>query len=561
MGNYLRKIIKPYYKPQRISLILTILAILFWSLNLKQAELVIGFYGLIHSFSPAYFVAMVLLTLASIILWLSNENNWKLLCLQVCLLIIFLYVTPLLIGSNPVSAQWTYSTYYSSTAGISQTGHLDLSFYWVQNWPTISILESTMEQIFGLCLVDFTAKWSVVILHFLFLFPVYSFFKNTIKQANYRWAACWFFYIANWTSQIYFSSQAFGLFLLITLLALLMSTKFLKIGPIQVNQYICIILILAALSVTHALTSILCLLCLLLFWATRQFKYTNLIIIFGIFIATWSIYGAASQLDYHLPKFLDRAFNFEMVFRFAATRANQNMSDSYTAVSYIRYIYSAIFVIITIIGFILSRKYKDERDHAILFIEIPAVIVLVSMLYGNEYWIRTFLFSLIPMAYFSVKLLKTRITAYIFCLILIIAVPFSTVSFYGNAIDDYQPRGEVAYWHFMNENATNGELVGGLKIRSKGFINNVDDRFLPNYKQVITYPNKTSVITPQYKHASMQYIHIGDVDEAKYNYYYNDLKTIPEILKEMENSQIIDLTYTNPNVNLYTSSGQIHFIK
>ena len=92
-----------------------------------------------------------------------------------------------------VAARWTYNIYYSGTADISQTGHLHPITYWVQNWPTISILESSMEKLFGIALVDFTAKWAIILLQFLLLVPIYLFFKNTIDRTNFRWAACCFF--------------------------------------------------------------------------------------------------------------------------------------------------------------------------------------------------------------------------------------------------------------------------------------------------------------------------------------------------------------------------------
>jgi hypothetical protein len=534
-----------YYKPEQVSLVLTILAIILWSISLTQAKLTFGFYGTIHSYPIIYFISLGLLTIASFILWVSKENHGKLLCAQLCLFILEIWLSPNLIGSNPVFATGVYGIYYPGTENIIQSGHINPTYFWVQSWPCASILTSFIEQTLGISMVSISAYWSAVLFQFLYLLPLYIFFKNTISNINHCWAACWFFYLANWTAQIYFSPQALSLFFLINLLALLASTKFLKTEYSLIFHHVSIILISAALAVSHALTSIFGFLILGIFWVTKNLKGVNLLIIIGVFIAIWSLYGATYQFEYNIPKYFKRAFDIDMLFKYGASRDNPNMSAAYVATTYIRYIYSAIFVAITLTGFFLSKIFKDKNDIIILLIEVPALVILFSMLYGNEFWIRSFLFSLIPMAYFGIKLLRNKYTSIVFCTLFLIAIPLNDIAFYGNAVIDYMPRSENAYWHFMVNDTARGRVIGGTKI--------VDPQYesaalvLGQEKRMVNLSSKDEKLTYPI------YIHVGD-NEVNFNYYYfNNLDYILYIKDALNNSNNYDAIYANTDTTLYFS--------
>ena len=528
------------FKDYQISLILTILAILLWLYSIVHAKFIIGFYGLMSSLPITYFISLGFLTIASFILWISKESHGKLLCFQICLFILALWLMPLLIGTNLVAARWTYSIYYSGTADISQTGHLHPITYWVQNWPTISILESSMEKLFGIALVDFTAKWAIILLQFLLLVPIYLFFKNTIDRTNSRWAACWFFYLANWTSQIYFSSQTFGLFFMIIILVFIISSKFFKTGIVQIGHYVFMLIVFAALTITHALTSIYGVLTVTVLWVTRQIKNINIPIILGVLFVVWSIWGATAQFDYNIPRFVSQAFSLDQVFKFAATVKTSTASASYLATCYERYLYSALFVVLAFMGFFLSRKYKEQYDNFVILLVIPAGLILISMVYGNEFWMRAFLFSLLPMAYFSVKLLRYKFTATILCVVFLVAIPLSILAFYGNASIDYLPKGEIAYWHFMVEHTAHGNVMGGIPITYLGYQNTI---LMPvNKDQIVANLN-----SDDNQPTIPQYIHVGDTDDNYTQYYYNDFATIPKIQSVINNSTTFNLIHMNPN--------------
>ena len=165
---------------KRISLILTSVALLLWSLSLIQAELNIGFYGLIHSLPVIFFIALIVLTISSFILWRLPQNHSTLLCFQLCLLIIMLWLTPVLVGSNSVFMDMSYSFFFSYIDYIDQFGHLNPASLWYHNWPGMCILQSIFVNITGVNNLDTIAFFGTFLMQFLVLLPLYLFFKYTI---------------------------------------------------------------------------------------------------------------------------------------------------------------------------------------------------------------------------------------------------------------------------------------------------------------------------------------------------------------------------------------------
>jgi hypothetical protein len=527
-----------------MSLILTILAVILWTLSISQAELTIGFYGLIHSYPIIYFVSLGLLTIASFMLWTERKEHGRLLFLQLCLFITFLWLTPILIGSNPVSTVWTYSIYFPNSDAIVQSGHISPDIWMMQNWPLAFILESTIMKFLNVNTADFMAFYSPIIMQFIIMLPLYLFFKNTINNINHRLAACWVFYLANWTAQIYFDPQGIGLFFLFTLLALVSSLSFWEKGVASFGRHVTSLFILAGLAVVHFLTSVVAFLSLAVWWLTRRFNVANLLVLAVAFVMVWSIYGATTQLDFNLPRYLERAFRLDLVFKFAGMMSHENASSSYLAVTFSRYIFSVIFAVVAIIGFFLSLRYKEKSDYLVLLVIIPSFFILLSMVYGNEFWIRAFIFSLMPIAYFSIKLLKTKISAVVFCLLILVVLPLNTISHFGSVTVDYQPSGEIAYWHFTVNNSIPGDVLGGTRIYYP------DYSYTRDYLDTESLKNGKYILKP-FNSDRPQYFHVGYVDSRIYEFNRNDTSLVPQTHIMLEQSSYYSLIYNNPDVDLY----------
>ena len=532
-------------------MLLTIAAVGLWAYSLLLSSLNIGFYGLIESYHYTYFIALGLLTFSSFILWNSSEGHGKLLALQLCLFIVMLWLTPVIAGANAPSTDWSYSIYFPNSDYIARTGHFntgllfnDYSPWSMQNWPGAFLFEAALMKLGGASTVDFMALYSPLLMQFLILPPLYIFYRNTISNPNHRWAACWLFFLANWTAQLYFCPQAFGMLFLVTILGLISRTAFWRGETETVGQQFSLVLILVGVVITHMLTSIVAFLSVGMLWVTRVIRGINLALLAGVLVAFWTIYGAVTQLQVSLPGYIERAFRLDLIFQLSALSGDGTASSSLLWVTYGRYAFTMLIAVTGVAGFLVARKHKDKPDLAVFSLLVPAGLVLFSMLYGYEFWQRVFLFSLIPVAYFAARLLRAKAGAAIFILALLLALPLSIVSQYGFAAVDYERLAEHAYWHFAMEDGVTAQIFGGTRLYYPGY---TYSRF---YLDQASWQDSLLVLdSPSGNRA--QYVHTGEKDLANYQFYQDNTFTVPQTADILESSPYYSLVYANPNVNLY----------
>jgi hypothetical protein len=539
-----------FWSAQHVSILLTILASALWTLSITQAKLNIGFYGLIHSFPVTFLLALVLLTIASGILWVSRENHGKLLCLQLCLLITALWLSPILLGSNPVFANIGYRD-YPLTDYIIRYGHINtalaLFLYWPGNW----IMQAALTEITGREVLSIVTTVGPFLMQFLTLLPLYLLLKNTISNANYRWAAAWIFYLANWTGQIYVGAQGIGLFLLLTLLALLTKPG-LREKAAEIGDRLATLLVMAGIVVIHLLTSLAAFASVALLWATgpRRATARTLLVIAAVFIAAWTVYVAAIRPEWSrqlIQSVLERAFRLDLIFQIHFVE-HAGASPSHAAVDWVRVSFSALFTLTAITGIVLSLKFKDKADRSILALIAVPIVVLLSGLYGWEALMRAYLFALVPIAYFGVRLLNHKAGVVILCLLLLIAIPLNLVAHYGNAAIDYIPAGEIAYWDFVQDNIGESYLTGGPDFIGFNGCTNVD------FSQL--HWEDDMLVGEALKNDRPHYVNVGKYDQSMYEFLYNDSHFIPETQAHLDSSIHYNLIYVNLDLGLYMSEDE-----
>lgn len=539
-----------FWSAQRVSILLTVIAFASWSYSLTQAKLNIGFYGLIHSLPLSFFFALALLTTASAILWGSRENHGKLLCLQLCLLITALWLSPILLGSNPVFASLGYRD-YPYTDYIIRYGYINTALGLFLYWPGHWVMQAALIEITGREVLSILTTVGPFLMQFLTLLPLYLLLKNTISNANYRWAAAWIFYLANWTGQIYVGGQGIGFFLLLILLALLTKPG-LRERAAEMGDRLAALLVMAGVVIIHLLTSIAAFLSIALLWRTgpRRATTKTLLVIAVVFVAAWTVYITAIRPELSrqiIQGVLERAFRLDIIFIIHFVE-HAGASASHAAVDWLRVLLSALFTLIAITGIILSLKFKDKADRSILALTAVPIIVLLSGLYGWELLMRAYLFALVPIGYFGVKLLNHKASGVILCLLLLIAIPLNIVAHYGNAAIDYIPRGEIAYWHFVQDNIGESYLTGGPELIGGAGHYNVDFRQL--------HWEDDMLVGEALKNDRPHYVNIGKYDQSMYEFLYNDSQFIPETQARLDSSTHYNLIYVNLDLSLYMSEDE-----
>jgi hypothetical protein len=227
------------------------------------------------------------------------------------------------------------------------------------------------------------------------------------------------------------------------------------------------------------------------------------------------------------------------------TGSNTASSPSHTTVNTLRILFSTLFCVIGLGGVIISRKFKEKADSTILALAMVAIFMTFTGLYTFELIMRTYMFVLVPIGYFGVKLLNARITSVILCLVLLIALPLHVITHYGNAVRDTVPRGEIAYWHFIQDNTREGYLIGGLRPREYSYAG----YYKVDFQQLEW--NDNVFIIEYGKSDKPQYLNVGKYEQSQQEFHNDNTKVIPEVRHRLDESSHYNLIYTNRDVVLY----------
>ena len=438
---------------------ITLVAFLLLAISIPQMELKPGFYGLIHSFPPTYFIGLVLLVLTFVVTLVYNPNR-KLLGLQTLGLVTALWAIPTLIGSHP-GLSMAYRNLQD--VGNITTQGLGILYWWYLSWPGFQTLFSIVTG-WGINLEGILTIYPFFI-ELTYAIPLYIFLRNTLgkDKEKYCWVGMWIFYLGNWTGQDYFGPQSLALLLLLAMLAIVTHNRLWE-GPTKVKLTMTFILtvVFSYLVITHLLTSLVAI-CILSAYALVR-KSPRLAITIGLcalLILSWdvtfgghytySLYGepygkrllqregiqiidnpeviddtpTVTEEKPETPKVPTKdgptseakevikspgilTFNPEYILQ-SNVLASLSGSDSHIAVVRTRIAYSSVFAIIGILGTILILIRKRTRTNITILAMALSLVVLLPLRYaGWELISRLYMFELPFIAYLGTILLTVN---------------------------------------------------------------------------------------------------------------------------------------------------------
>jgi hypothetical protein len=200
-------------------------------------------------------------------------------------------------------------------------------------------------------------------------------------------------------------------------------------------------------------------------------------------------------------------------------------SDAHGNLVFIRMFFTIIIVSLALIG---SKLAYDRGNARMMFIIIFAGIVPIFLFYyGVEIVQRAFLFCGLPLAVLISLGLDKKKFLTIVLIFLFIAVPFHTLTMYGNEKIDYTPASQVDGAQFLFDNVPNGIIHSG---------NPVDrSQFVENYTR-IAYGEVDFFTNPDYDLyliycSSNEYFSIWYHGDNAYIDSFNDRITSDEYLK------------------------------
>jgi hypothetical protein len=190
-------------------------------LSLSRADTgEIGDLGLITAIPAPVFASLALLGVGFVLSLLEDRLRAPLLAAHLVVFVVILHGAAALVEPEPrFATAWLHAGFIEY---IGRTGDtlpsLDARF----NWPGFFSAAALLTGGVGLHDPMAVVKWAAVGFNLFALVPVYLIAAMTTRDSRAPWLAAWLFVPANWVGQDYFSPQAMGFALFLTMVVVLL---------------------------------------------------------------------------------------------------------------------------------------------------------------------------------------------------------------------------------------------------------------------------------------------------------------------------------------------------
>jgi transposase-like protein len=191
-----------------------------WAVALGTTDLSrLSGYGLLAALPPAYYVALVLVTLGFALEASRPHVRPLVLGAHVVTLMIMLHATTAILYPEPRYA-WTYK-HLGVVDYIAVHGHFDRSIDIYHNWPGFFALNAWFSKSTGISPLDYAA-WAQLFFGLANVAVVVFVLRGVTRDLRLVWTAAWIFGVANWIGQDYLAPQAFGFVLVQVIIGLIL---------------------------------------------------------------------------------------------------------------------------------------------------------------------------------------------------------------------------------------------------------------------------------------------------------------------------------------------------
>lgn len=288
---------------------------------------------------------------------------------------------------------------YEITKSIYENGNLDVitHFELPKYYPGLGLMTVIFKMMTNLDIFT-AARILIYIVHSFVLIFLYLFLKKV--SFSERIAAIGAFIYATNPMYVYFHSlfsyESIGIFFGICLLYLASKRAFSSFKENSVSYPIVMIILIASLTITHHLSSLMILLSMiLLMFATRYNNYqtkslqnfqTYLTFLTTTFIFVWMLYVATAAVNYLFGHFINRFMKiFELsVFggskiEVSSASLNSAMLPNYELIIDTR-IYVTLLIFLSIIGIItVIRDYENKNIYLYVMIIYGPILYFISL--------------------------------------------------------------------------------------------------------------------------------------------------------------------------------------
>jgi hypothetical protein len=414
---------------------LPIVIFLLWFFSLADVNILnMNGLGLVSVMPPIMIAALLLMTVSFCITLQRSTYRAPLLVLHAALMLFMLYgVTPMVEQMPRFDIVYRIAGYAEFVQRTGTTNpNLDAYF----SWPIFFTLAAFFNASSGLSSILSYADWSPVYFGILYFGPLYIIFSCFTTDKRIIWLSLWFFYLTNWIWQDYFSPQGFNFFLYLVMIAILVKwfktpvniparplwarISRIRFAP-QVYEWLTapdpqqtpaspglrvallvIFLIVFAFDVSsHQLTPFFAMMSVggLLF--CNRIRLWWLLFAMIAMTAFWILVMAHTFIVGHMSMVFGGFSLFSSLNNNVSSRVVGNFD--HTLVAKLRIYMSMLIWVLAFLG-ALARFFNKKRDASLVILALMPFPLFIVQPYGGEMLLRSYLFSLPAMVFFTASL-------------------------------------------------------------------------------------------------------------------------------------------------------------
>lgn len=417
---------------------LPLFAIMLWSLSLSSVNVRhMNDLGLVSVLPASIIIALIILTLSFCFALNQHRPRVLILLFHVVLLIVMLYSITALVEEAPrFAVVYRHAGY---TDYIMRTGTVDPGLDAYFSWPGFFILSAFLTRIAGYHDILSYAAWAPVFFNLLYLGPLYVILTTATRDKRIIWLAIWFFYVANWIGQDYFSPQGLNFFLYLVIIAILLKwfkrpastppgrqtrrrRRFGRLPPLVLRFYeslrapdalvtpvqprqrvvllVCIVVIFAFSVFSHPLTPFFTIASVAALAIFGRCTPRWLPILMGVMTAAWAILMAQTYIVGHLADVIGGIGQFSIAFSDNVTSRVLQGNPEHTFIVDLRLVMTFFIWGLALLGGV-RRLRRGYHDATYVLLAVAPFPVLLVQSYGGEMLMRIYMFTLPAMVFFA----------------------------------------------------------------------------------------------------------------------------------------------------------------
>ncbi|MGW9036846.1 glycosyltransferase, partial [Streptomyces sp. NPDC055721] len=388
-------------------------SVALWLLSLRSVPLDgMRDLGLLQVLPPLFWVAAALLTLGFCLALSDRRTHNAWLTGYVLALIALLHATPTLLYPT-LRYSWAWKHLAVIDAMTRHGGEVPNAdrFTVYNEWPGFFQLNAMFLRATGLDSAVGYAAWTPAFANALLLAPLLLLYRCVTRDRRLVWGAVWIFYSCSWVGQDYFAPQAFVFLLFLTVIALvfrqLPRSALPRPDPRRRDGWppgllAGVVVIVAAIVVSHPLTPLLLISALLLLSLPRRNRRVTLPVLAAsvVLTALWDTTVARAYLSDNITTLVKSTLQPDRNVT-AGLAALGDAAPGQILLSWVDRGLSAA-VILLAVACLLVRPWT--RRTGLPLLAVAPLPLLALNAYGGEMLFRAYLFAL-PAAAFLVAAL------------------------------------------------------------------------------------------------------------------------------------------------------------